>query len=489
MPFFPCFVKKSMMSVVLGRTAEPGLLFFSCSYLERSLVTAALNLTKTANCGYILRFSFIYVSSIFFQVLVTVLKIKALKGFKDILPDEVKLWKYVEDTAREVFRRFNFSEIRLPILEQTGLFARSIGEDTDIVEKEMYTFVDKQVTMRPEATASLIRAYIEHGLYVQKPVQRLFTIGPMFRHERPQKGRLRQFHQMDIEILGSENPLVDTELIAMGAMLFFELGIPVSLELNSLGCPQCRPAYREKLLSFIESCLDDLCEDCKRRSGANPLRVLDCKNSHCRKQVEEAPSILEHLCSDCGIHFSRVQEGLRQLGVKYSLNKFMVRGLDYYCRTTFEFLTTDLGAQSAVCAGGRYDGLIEKLGGPQRGPGIGFAMGLERMVLLMLQQEKVIPGEAEVELFVIGLGEKGEKLSYGLVHEMRSKKCRVAMDHEGRSLKSQMKQANKAGVKYVLIIGDDEIESGKGVLKNMETQQQQDVELMCSVLLEAVKGN
>ncbi len=417
----------------------------------------------------------------------TVLKIKALKGFKDILPDEVTLWKYVEDTARDVFRRFNFSEIRLPILEQTELFARSIGEDTDIVEKEMYTFVDKQVTMRPEATASLIRAYIEHGLYIQKPVQRLFTIGPMFRHERPQKGRLRQFHQMDIEILGSENPLVDTELIAMGAMLFTELGISVDLELNSLGCPKCRPSYRARLLAFIESRLDALCEDCKRRSVTNPLRVLDCKKSYCREQVEEAPSILEHLCPDCDVHFSHVQEGLQQLGVEYSLNKFMVRGLDYYCRTTFEFVTSDLGAQSAVCAGGRYDGLIEKLGGPKGGPGIGFAMGLERMVLLLQLRENAAFTRSDLELFVIGLGEKGEQLSYGLVHEMRGQKCRVAMDHEGRSLKSQMKQANKAGAKYVLIVGDDEIEKGTGVLKDMETQQQQEVELTCSALLEVVK--
>ncbi len=414
----------------------------------------------------------------------TVLKIKALKGFKDILPSEVKLWKYVENTARDVFRRFNFSEIRLPILEQTELFARSIGENTDIVEKEMYTFVDKQVTMRPEATASLIRAYIEHGLYIQKPVQRLFTVGPMFRHERPQKGRLRQFHQMDIEILGSESPLVDAELIAMGAMLFSELDISVNLELNSLGCSQCRPIYREKLLLFIKSRLDGLCEDCKRRSGTNPLRVLDCKNSHCRELVDQAPSILEHLCSDCEIHFSGVQKGLQQLDVEYSLNKFMVRGLDYYCRTTFEFITTDLGAQSAVCAGGRYDGLVEKLGGPGKGPGIGFAMGLERMVLLMLQGEKTVEEEPDVELFVIGLGEKGEELSYGLVHEMRNLKCRTAMDHEGRSLKSQMKQANKTGAKCVLIVGDNEIEKGKGILKIMETQQQLEVELESSALME-----
>jgi len=319
-------------------------------------------------------------------------------------------------------------------------------------------------------------------------VQRLFTIGPMFRHERPQKGRLRQFHQMDIEVLGSENPLIDAELMAMAAILFSELDISVSLELNSPGCPQCRPAYRAKLLSFIDSRLDDLCEICQRRSSTNPLRVLDCKNKNCRVQVEDAPSILEHLCPDCKRHFAGVQDGLQQLGVDYSLNKFMVRGLDYYCRTTFEFITTELGAQGAVTAGGRYDGLIEKLGGPKKGSGIGFAMGLERLVLLLQLQEKVVIKESNVDLFVIGLGAKGEQLSYRLVHEVRKQKCKTAMDYEGRSLKSQMKQANKAGAKYVLIIGDDEIERGEGVLKNMANQQQHNVALESSALIEMVNG-
>ena len=415
------------------------------------------------------------------------MKIKALKGFKDILPEEINLWSRVENTAKDIFKRFNFSEIRLPILEKTELFARSIGEATDIVEKEMYTFVDKQVTMRPEATASMLRAYIDHGLYVQKPVQRLFTIGPMFRHERPQKGRLRQFHQMDIEVLGSENPLVDAELMAMGSMLLSELGLSASLELNSLGCPDCRPGYRRLLLTYIEVKFDSLCDDCKRRSTTNPLRVLDCKKSTCREQVDNAPSIIEHLCDDCDDHFGKVQNGLQQLGVEYSLNKFMVRGLDYYCRTTFEFITGDLGAQAAIAAGGRYDGLIEKLGGPKKSPGIGFAIGIERLVLLLQQQEDVVSDEPELDLFVIGYGEKGSLLSYGLVNELRKKRCRVAMDHEGRSLKSQMKQANKAGAKFVLIVGDDEITRGKGVFKDMESQQQQDVDLVSSALLELMK--
>lgn len=405
------------------------------------------------------------------------MKIKALKGFKDIVPGEVELWQYLETVAREVFERFHFSEIRLPILEETELFARSIGEATDIVEKEMYTFVDKKITMRPEATASLLRAYIEHGLYVQKPVQRLFTIGPMFRHERPQKGRLRQFYQMDVEVLGSENPRVDAELIAMGAMLFKELGIDVSLELNSLGCPECRPGYRTELVSFIEERLDSLCSNCKRRSKTNPLRVLDCKVPGCHEQMVDAPSILEHLCGDCEDHFEKVQGGLKQLGVGYRLNKFMVRGLDYYCRTTFEFITGDLGSQAAVAAGGRYDGLIETLGGPKNSPGIGFAMGMERMVLL-LQQQKVAAAEAAgVDLFIAGIGEQGGSAAFGLAHEIRAKKITVAMDHEGRSLKSQMKQANKAGARFVLIIGDAELESGKGILRNMGTKQEQGVAL------------
>lgn len=411
----------------------------------------------------------------------TVLKIKALKGFKDIVPGEVELWQYLEKVARNVFQRFQFSEIRLPILEETELFARSIGEATDIVEKEMYTFVDKQITMRPEATASLLRAYIEHGLYVQKPVQRLFTIGPMFRHERPQKGRLRQFHQMDLEVLGSENPRVDAELMAMGAILFEELGISVSLELNSLGCPECRPDYRARLVAYIEERLDSLCSNCKRRSTTNPLRVLDCKVPSCREQVLDAPSILEHLCGSCEDHFGKVQDGLQQLGVEYSLNKFMVRGLDYYCRTTFEFITSDLGAQAAVAAGGRYDGLIENLGGPKNSPGIGFAMGMERMVLLLQQQDNRSVRGSEVDLFIAGIGDEGAKFGFGLAHEMRrSKKISVAMDHEGRSLKSQMKQANKAGAHFVLIIGDAELEAGEGVLRNMNSKQEQKIQLSAS---------
>jgi histidyl-tRNA synthetase len=413
------------------------------------------------------------------------LKLKALNGFKDILPDEIVLWRRVESVARDIFERFHFSEIRVPILEQTELFARSIGADTDIVEKEMYTFIDKRVTMRPEATASLMRAYIQHSMHAAKPLQRLFTIGPMFRHERPQKGRLRQFHQMDVEILGSASPRIDAELMAMGDLLFKELGVDVSLEINSLGCPECRPAYRAQLLDFIHARLEDLCDDCVRRSKKNPLRVLDCKKPGCREQVEAAPAITDHLCSVCHDHFEVVQKSLEQLGVGYTLNKFMVRGLDYYIRTTFEFITSDLGAQSAVCAGGRYDGLIEILGGGKT-PGIGFAMGLERLVLLLQQKNQLSAKGAEVDLFLAGLGETASDRCYTLMNELRKEGLRVDMDMEARSLKSQMKQADKAGAAFVLILGDQELEQGAAVLRDMATREQVDVAIDSTAIKEAV---
>jgi histidyl-tRNA synthetase len=400
------------------------------------------------------------------------LKIKAINGFKDILPEEVALWQRVETTARDIFRRFGMREIRLPLMEKTELFARSIGEATDIVEKEMYTFVDKGITMRPEATASLLRAYIEHGLHVQQPVQRLFTIGPMFRHERPQKGRQRQFHQIDTEIIGAIEPQVDAELMALGQLLLGELGLSVSLEVNSLGCPKCRPDFRSNLVQYLTERMDGLCEDCKRRTATNPLRVLDCKNRNCKALVQDAPSILDSLCMDCDDHFSAVRKQLDALEVVYTLNRFMVRGLDYYTRTTFEFLTTDLGTQAAVAAGGRYDGLIEQLGGPKNMPGIGFAMGMERLTLLMQQQDNAVE-PAGADIFVAALGEAAIKYCAPLVHQLRKLGLQAAMDYANRSLKAQMKQAGRVNARYTLIIGDQELAQQEGVLRNMENKEQQ----------------
>ncbi len=406
------------------------------------------------------------------------MSVQALKGFKDILPDEVGLWQRVERTARDIFGRFGFAEIKVPVLEKTELFVRSIGEATDIVEKEMYTFTDRNgamVTMRPEGTASVLRAFIEHGLHVRQPLQRLYTIGPMFRHERPQKGRLRQFHQMSVEAVGSDQPLLDAEVVAMAWMILQELGLAASLEINSLGCPACRPAYREALTSFLEARQARLCLDCQRRTKTNPLRVLDCKSDNCREELVAAPAILDYLCGGCGDHFQAVRSGLDGLEIPYRVNSFMVRGLDYYTRTTFELLTDALGAQSAVGAGGRYDGLVEQLGGPAL-PGIGFAMGMERLVLLLAQQEAATRA-AEADIFLVALGEAAVSFAFPLAHALRNAGLRVAMDHEGRSMKSQMKQANKLGAAHALIIGDNELAAGAAVLKDMASGEQLEVAL------------
>ncbi|MCI5211093.1 MAG: histidine--tRNA ligase, partial [Candidatus Electrothrix sp. ATG2] len=371
------------------------------------------------------------------------MKIKAINGVKDILPEEVVLWRKIEKTACEIFRCFGIREIRLPILEKTELFTRSIGESTDIVEKEMYSFVDKGITLRPEITASLLRAYVERGLHVQQPVQRLFSIGPVFRHERPQKGRQRQFHQVDVEIIGAQEPQVDAELMAMGQMLLNALDLEVSLEINSLGCPACRPDFRKKLIDYLHERNDSLCDDCKRRTETNPLRVLDCKNRECKALVQDAPSIVENLCSACEEHFAAVQEQLDRLEVSYTLNRFMVRGLDYYNRTTFEFVTDKLGAQAAVAAGGRYDGLVEQLGGPKKTPGIGFGMGMERLFLLMQQQEGQQEEQAGADIFIAALGEQSIAFATPLVHQLRKLGLHAAMDYSNRSLKAQIKQAGR----------------------------------------------
>jgi len=401
-----------------------------------------------------------------------VLKIQAIQGFKDILPGESVCWQHIERIARDVFHRFGFSEIRLPMMEETELFARSIGQATDIVEKEMYTFADKGITLRPEATASLLRAFIEHSLHLLQPVQKLYTIGPMFRHERPQKGRLRQFHQLDAEIIGAEEPEVDAELIAMADMIVAELGIRTSLEINSLGCPVCRPAFRQQLVAYLRRYTNELCPDCRRRTGSNPLRVLDCKNPNCRKLVADSPSILDFLCPDCGSHFEAVGRSLERLEVDFTVNRFMVRGLDYYTRTTFEFIAADLGAQSAVGAGGRYDGLIEQLGGPPLS-GIGFALGMERLVLLMQQRitARFAP-PVRLDVFVAALGREAAGHSQVLVHHLRRQGLKAAMDHGGRSLKAQLKQAGRFDARYALIIGDNELERKSAVLRNMTDQQQ-----------------
>lgn len=400
------------------------------------------------------------------------MSITALKGFKDIIPGEVETWQFIEKTARDIFHRFDLAEIKVPILEKTELFVRTIGATTDIVEKEMYTFTDRNgasLTMRPEGTASVLRAYIENGLHAAAPVQKLYTIGPMFRHERPQKGRLRQFHQMSVEVLGSDHPRIDTELMAMARLLVSELGLTASLEINSLGCPACRPAFNTALRDFLHN-REGLCEDCQRRRETNPLRVLDCKSVHCREQYVDAPSILDHLCPACADHFREVKEGLDLLAVPYQVNSFMVRGLDYYTRTTFELVTDALGAQSAVGAGGRYDGLVRQLGGPNV-PGIGFAMGMERLALLLAQQERSATAPSP-DIFIVALGPAAQNRGFVLIHALRRAGLLALIDYQDRSLKNQMKQAGKARARFALIMGEEELARGEAMLRNMETSEQ-----------------
>ena len=397
--------------------------------------------------------------------------ITAIKGFNDILPAESGRWQYIEQAARHVFELNGFSEIRVPIMEKTELFCRSIGDATDIVEKEMYSFIDKgenSVTLRPEGTAGVMRAFIEHKLYAQYPVAKLYYLGPMFRYERPQKGRYRQFHQIGAEITGAHDPLADAQVLNMLVQFFREIGLDEpQLQVNSLGCPECRPAYRAGLIEFLEQRVDALCEDCRRRLTTNPLRALDCKVPGCIEATAGAPSMLDNLCSACDDHFATVQSYLDLTETPYSINPRMVRGLDYYTRTTFEMVTGLLGSQSAVAAGGRYDGLISQLGGPPI-PGIGFAMGVERVALLLGEKAFTRPPD----LFIATLGSGERFFAFSLMHKLLQKGMRVEMDYEGKSLKSQMRRADKLGARYSVVIGENEVTSSRAVFKRMEDGEQ-----------------
>jgi len=413
--------------------------------------------------------------------------INGVKGFNDILPGEVEKWQHIEATARRVFELYGLAEIRIPILEKTELFCRSIGDATDIVEKEMYSFEDKggnRVTMRPEGTASVMRAFIEHKLHASDPVQRLYYMGPMFRYERPQKGRYRQFHQIGAEVTGVSAPAVDAQVLTMLSHFFSELGLAEpSLQINSLGCPACRPVYREALKSFLLGRIELLCEDCDRRYQTNPLRALDCKSPGCQEATKGAPAMLEYLCPDCSEHFAATRKFLDLVGTRYSINERMVRGLDYYTRTTFEMVTTLLGSQSAVAAGGRYDGLISDLGGPAL-PGIGFAIGVERVALLLADQEFA----RRPDLFIAALGEPAHAEAFRLMTALQRAGASVEIDYEGKSLKSQMRRADKFKSRFTLIIGGDEMERGSAPLKEMDAGSQSEVALDPAALLGIIKG-
>ncbi|MDY4884166.1 MAG: histidine--tRNA ligase [Anaerovibrio sp.] len=413
----------------------------------------------------------------------------APRGTKDILPDSVGDWNYVEGEIRELCRRFGYSEIRTPIFEHTELFQRGIGEGTDVVDKEMYTFTDRgdrSITLRPENTASAVRAYLQNKLYAESNLVKLFYIGSMFRYDRPQAGRMREFHQFGVEALGEANPAVDAEVILLAMSLLEGLGLKdLELSINSVGCPKCRSKYRTMLQDFFRDKLDDLCEDCRSRFDRSPLRILDCKKDSDKPYMADAPKITDCLCDECSDHFARLKEHLANAGISFQHDPRLVRGLDYYTKTAFEIKYPPLGAQSAVAGGGRYDGLIEEMGGNPT-PAVGFATGLERLLLALESQNLLPEKNRSVDAYVVALGEAAQSEGFKLLNNLRRAGLSAAMDFAGRSMKAQMKQANKLGARYALILGDDEIAEGAVMLRSMSDSQQEKVAL--AEVIEKIKA-
>ncbi len=403
--------------------------------------------------------------------------LRSVKGLKDILPQQASQWQHIEMVARTMATQYGFSEIRIPIFEFTELYSRSIGGTTDIVEKEMYTFPDRDgssLTLRPEGTAGVVRAVLEHKLLDSPTARKLFYLGPMFRHERPQAGRYRQFHQFGVEALGTDDPLIDVEVIVLLWQFFLTLGLmDLTLHVNSIGTPDDREVYIQKLKEFLEPRLNILCGNCQRRYLTNPLRILDCKVPVCQKSTEGAPTLINYLSDKSKTHFQAVLDGLSALEIPYSINHRLVRGLDYYSRTTFEITSPHLGAQSTIGAGGRYDGLFHALQGPPT-PAIGFAVGLERVTLLLSEE---ISSKKVPLFFVAGFGVIGKPQAFKLLHELRQAGIRADTDHKGKTLKALLRSADKLRAEYAIILGDDEVNSENAILRNMQTKAQEIVKL------------
>lgn len=403
------------------------------------------------------------------------LKPKAPIGTKDVLVTDSYKWHYVEDAIKSVVRCFGYREIRTPVFEHTELFMRGVGDTTDIVQKEMYTFTDKggrSITLKPEGTAGVVRSFIEHGLSSTPQPVKLYYISPIFRYERPQAGRLRQHHQFGIEVFGSRSATVDAEVIALAYSLLSRLGIDgLSLYINSIGCPDCRPAYNSKLSGYIRENVNLMCDTCRERIARNPLRVLDCKEERCQKIIAGAPRTVDNLCGDCASHFEALKVLLDNLGIRYQVNPLIVRGLDYYTKTVFEITSDSLGAQSTVCGGGRYDRLVESLGGPDV-PGAGFGMGLERL-LIMLEKQGKLPEEPPLtDIYIASTGERAAEYAFRLTNELRESGISCECDHMNRSLSAQMKYANRVRARHVVIIGDDEMHKGRFKIKDMAIGQE-----------------
>ncbi|MFH1560775.1 MAG: histidine--tRNA ligase [Chloroflexota bacterium] len=403
---------------------------------------------------------------------------RAPRGTADILPEEQRHWHYIEARARAAGHRFGYGQLATPVFENTGLFVRSVGQGTDIVEKEMYSFQDRggdYMTLRPEGTAPVCRAYLEHGMHNLPQPVRLHYFGPAFRYERPQAGRYRQHHQFGIEALGDGDPSVDAEVVEMAWQLMKDLGLKdLTLLINSIGDPQCRPTYLERLKDYYASRAEHLCQDCRERLERSPLRLLDCKHQTCMAMAQEAPRTIDHLCSQCQDHWEQLLGYLQRLDVPFSVEPRLVRGLDYYTRTVFEIQPPEEGSQSTICAGGRYDGLIQELDGPPT-PGIGFAAGMERMVLNLKRQGVTVPVEDSVRAIVAYLGDDAKETAISLASQLRSKGMGAILAPAGRSLRAQLRYANSLGIPYALILGEDEMKRGSVILRDMAQGEQREV--------------
>ena len=405
---------------------------------------------------------------------------KAIKGTKDVLPKDVHKNQYIEATALDIASKFGYKEIRTPVFEHTELFQRGVGDTTDVVQKEMYTFDDKggrSITLRPEGTAGAVRSYLENGLCNEALPQKVCYLISCYRYEKPQAGRLREFHQFGVECFGSASPLADAEIIALAKSLFDTLGVKdLSLEINSIGCPTCRAEYHKALKKYFSSRKDELCDTCKSRLDRNPMRILDCKSPICHEIAEGAPVVIDYLCDECKEHFENVQKYLKAQNIEYTINPQIVRGLDYYTKTVFEFVSNSIGAQGTVCGGGIYDGLVEELGG-QHTPSLGFAMGIERLMLLMEAQGCEFPEAEKPDLFIVALGEKATLKAVEIAKDMREEGFSALLDLNQRSVRAQMKYADKLGAKFNVVIGDNEVEAKTAKLKNMQTGEETEINL------------
>lgn len=415
------------------------------------------------------------------------------RGTEDVLPSESYLWRYIEKTVHDVCKAYGFKEIRTPVFEDTALFQRGVGDSTDVVQKEMYTFEDKggrSITLRPEGTASLARSYIENSLYANPQPTKLYYTISCYRYEKPQSGRLREFHQFGVECFGGTSDATDAEIISLANAFFEKLGVKdLVLNINSIGCPVCKKEYNKKLKEYFMQYKDELCDTCKTRLDKNPMRIIDCKSEICSKIAKDAPKMIDNLCDDCNEHFTKTKAYLDSMGIPYRINPDIVRGLDYYTRTVFEITSDSLGAQSTVCGGGRYNGLVEELGGKST-EGIGFAVGIERLILILKAQGNIPNDNSYPELFVASIGDKADIKAQQIVHTLRTE-YNIAAERDlcDRSIKAQMKYANKLNALYTIVLGDSEIDENKAEIKNMQTGEAVEISLDIKQIYDYIKKN